>query len=196
MGQPQRKERDLTAKQKRFIEEYLVDLNGAQAALRCGYNPKSARDAAHDNLRSPRIAEAVRKALAERTERTKIDADWVLNRLAAEAEADLADLYDEKGKMLPIKQWPPIWRKGLIVGLSSRTFKGKTTLKAKISERLKRIELIGRHINVGAFVDKHEHTGKGGVPLIPETATDTEIARRVAYLLAQGIQAQQESNHG
>lgn len=196
MGKPKSKQRDLTAKQKRFIEEYLVDLNATQAAIRSGYSAKCAKFRAHDNMNEPRIAEAIRVALAERTERTKIDADWVLTRLSAEADADLADLYDEKGKMKPIKQWPLIWRKGLIVGLSSRTFKGKTTLKAKISERLKRIELIGRHINVGAFVDKHEHTGKGGVPLVPETATDTEIARRVAYLLAQGIQAQQEPNHG
>mgnify|MGYP000495309096 CR=1 FL=1 len=68
----------LTSKQQRFVDEYLIDLNGAKAAIRAGYSEKTARNIASENLAKPDIAEAVAAAAAMRSERTQIDADWVL----------------------------------------------------------------------------------------------------------------------
>lgn len=154
---------DLTAKQRRFVEEYLVDLNATQAAIRSGYSEKTAYSVGHENLSKPDIATAIAEAQAKRSERTKVDADWVLLRLAAEAEADLADLYADDGSLKPVKDWPPVWRTGLVAGLDVleefETVDGKkervgTVRKIKLSDRIKRIELIGKHIDVLAFRDQ------------------------------------------
>ncbi len=159
---------ELTARQQRFVKEYLVDPVGAQAAIRAGYSPRGAAVAACQLLKKPDIAAAIAKAKAERSERTRIDADWLLTRLAAEAEADLGDLYDENGDLLPIKEWPAIWRQGLVTdveisALYEGTGKERREIghvkKVKFAERLRRLELIGKHIRINAFKEIVEHKG-------------------------------------
>ena len=71
----------LTAKQEQFCLEYLIDLNATQAAIRAGYSAKTANVIGPENLSKPCIAERIAKAQADRTERTTIDADFVLNGL-------------------------------------------------------------------------------------------------------------------
>ncbi len=71
---------NLTPKQQRFIDEYLTDLNATQAAIRAGYSEKTASQVGFENLRKPQIAAAVSKAKRERSEATKIDAEWVLKQ--------------------------------------------------------------------------------------------------------------------
>ena len=77
----------LTPKQARFVAEYLVDLNATQAAVRAGYSAKTARQAGSENLTKPAVSEAVADAQAERAARASVTADWVVQRLAAEAQA-------------------------------------------------------------------------------------------------------------
>jgi hypothetical protein len=81
----------LTPKQARFVQEYLIDLNAAQAAIRAGYSAKTARVIGHENLRKPEIAAAVEKAMAERAERTEVTADLVVGELRKIAFANMAD---------------------------------------------------------------------------------------------------------
>lgn len=150
----------LTGKQERFVEEYLVDLNGTQAAIRAGYSERSARSQANRLLTNDDIQKGLSEGAKARSERTKIDADWLLTRLAAEAEADIADLYTKEGSLMPVHDWPITWRQGLISGLDveqqyaykdgEKVPDGVVT-KVKLSDRVKRLELIGRHIDVGAF---------------------------------------------
>ena len=118
--------------------------------------------------------------------------DWVLMRLAAEATADLADLY-ENGGLKPITDWPLIWRQGLVSGLDvDETFLGGEKLgqvtKVKLSDRIKRIELIGKHINVQAFAERKEIGGIGGGPIEINDLSLTEVARRIAFVLAKATQ--------
>lgn len=182
----------LTPRQARFVQEYLVDLNGKQAAIRSGYAEKGAEVTASKLLMVPKVKRAVMDAKAARSERTKIDADWLLSRLAEEADADMADLYDAAGALRPVSEWPPIWRKGLVQGLDVEEMRGPDgavvgqVRKVKISDRVKRLELIGRHIDVGAFRDRIEHTGKDGGPIQTQEMSTVEAARRVAFLLAKG----------
>jgi phage terminase small subunit len=75
----------LTAKQAKFIEEYLVDLNATQAAIRAGYSMKTAKDIACENLAKPNIASAIACAQDELSQRTKITIDCVLAGLLTEA---------------------------------------------------------------------------------------------------------------
>ena len=69
---------NLSSKQQRFVDEYLIDLNATQAAIRAGYSQKTARQIGSENLSKPNIQEAIAFAKRERSEATKIDAEWVL----------------------------------------------------------------------------------------------------------------------
>lgn len=158
----------LTPKQQRFVDEYLIDLNATQAAIRAGYSEKTAASQGERLLRNVEINAAINAARSERSQETKIDAAWVLKRLAAEAQADVADLYDDDGNLLPVKQWPLIWRQGLVAGIDVEDlFEGRgedrerigRVLKIKLSDRVRRLELIGKHIGVNAFQDIVEHKG-------------------------------------
>ena len=151
-----------TPKQQRFVEEYLVDLNATQAAIRAGYSRKTAGATGHENLRKPEIAAAVSAAQAARANKVGIDAEWVLRRLAIEADADIADIYDGQGNLRHPTKWPDVWRRGLVLGVE--TFQaatgeadesGKpiyaTVRKVKLADRIRQIELIGKHVRVSAF---------------------------------------------
>lgn len=76
----------LTPRQAAFVQEYLVDLNATQAAIRAGYSEKTAGRTGHENLKKPEIAAALEKAMAERSETTRVTAQDVLERLRTEAE--------------------------------------------------------------------------------------------------------------
>ena len=68
----------LTPKQHRFVEEYLIDLNATKAAARARYSEKTARQIGSENLSKPAIQEAIERAKRDRSEATKIDAEYVL----------------------------------------------------------------------------------------------------------------------
>lgn len=162
----------MTPKQAAFVREYLIDLNATQAAIRAGYSERTARSIGQENLTKPDIATAIAEAQANRSERTKIDADWLLTRLATESVADIADLYAEDGSVKPVKDWPLIWRQGLVAGIEvERIGEGAGTVtKIKISDRIKRLELIGKHIDVQAFKERVEHTGAINITINQEDA--------------------------
>lgn len=84
----------LTPKQARFVEEYLVDLNATQSAIRAGYSAKTAGQAGERLLRNVEIAAALQEAQAKRSERTEITQDMVLQRWWQLANVDMNDLVE------------------------------------------------------------------------------------------------------
>ncbi|WP_171473755.1 terminase small subunit [Frigoriglobus tundricola] len=76
----------MTPKQQRFVDEYLIDLNATQAAIRAGYSARSAKGHTHRLLQDPEIRNAIDAAQAARRKRTELTADWVVERLRIEAE--------------------------------------------------------------------------------------------------------------
>lgn len=82
----------LTDRQKRFVEEYMIDLNATQAAIRAGYSAKTAGSIGEENLRKPEIESAIMTAKAERSRRTGITADRVLAELAKIGFANITDV--------------------------------------------------------------------------------------------------------
>jgi phage terminase small subunit len=181
----------LTPKQQRFVEEYLVDLNGTKAAIRAGYARSGARTEGARLLANANIQAAVGTAKADRAERTGINAAWVLDRLRDEVEADLADLYDEYGALLPVVEWPLVWRTGLIVGLETveQEVGGMRTgfvRKVKQSDRIRRLELIGRHIGVQAFKDVVDVSVTDGLADRIERAKARANAKSAAQLQSDG----------
>lgn len=81
--------KQLSPRQRRFVEEYLVDLNAKQAAVRAGYTGTSPKSRGYLNLKKPLIAEAVRAEMAARSERTRVDADRVIRELERIAFSDI-----------------------------------------------------------------------------------------------------------
>lgn len=81
----------LTEKQKRFIAEYLVDLNATQAAIRAGYSEKTAYSAGQRMLKKVEIHAAIQEAMQERQERTEITQDKVLTEIGKVAFASADD---------------------------------------------------------------------------------------------------------
>jgi phage terminase small subunit len=155
---------DLTPMQARFVEEYLIDLNASQAAKRAGSKAKDLSVAGAEFLANPRVSAAIDAAKQNRSQKTQIDAAWVLERLAAEADADFNDLYDDEGRLKPVKEWPKIWRQGLVAGIKTQVSEdGVAIIDVKLSDRIRRLELIGKHVRVNAFQEVVQHKGLEGL---------------------------------
>lgn len=78
-------DKTLTPRQERFVQEYLVDLNATQAAIRAGYSVKTARQVASENLTKPNVQAAIEARRQVRAARAELSQDWVLRRLRIEA---------------------------------------------------------------------------------------------------------------
>lgn len=152
----------LTARQQRFVEEYLIDLNATQAAIRAGYSKKTASSIAIENLGKPNIQEAVGAAVQARSERTEITADRVLKELAVLGFADMGTYLDLVGTDDARLDWsnlPP----GATKAIHEITQEIHTEGKGDEAEAVKRTKFklydkraalvdIGRHL--GMFNDK------------------------------------------
>lgn len=164
---------NLTPKQQRFVEEYLIDLNATQAAIRAGYSEKTAKEIGSENLTKPNIAKAIQEAQNKRTKQTQIDAAYVLRRLVEIDQMDVLDIMDGNYCLKPIGEWPKIWRQYISNIENLEEFEGfgedRTQTgwlkKIKWPDKTKNLELLGKHVSVGAFKDKIEHTGPNGGPI-------------------------------
>ena len=146
----------MTKKQKRFIEEYLIDLNATQAAIRAGYSPDTAKSIGSENLTKPDIQARIAKAMAERSRRTGVNADRVVMELAKIAFVNAGDVIDAETATLK----PDAARDdtAAIQSVKVKTF-GEDGLEReiKMADKLKALELLGKHL--GMFKDKVELSG-------------------------------------
>lgn len=170
---------DLTPKQRAFCEEYLKDHNATQAALRAGYSDKSAHVHGTRLLKNDRVRSYLATLTEERCERTRIDADWLLRRLAEELEADIADILFDDCSLKPLQEWPKVWRQGLIAGLDVQTQPdGTVTTKIKLSDRVRRLEMIGKHVDVQAWRERVEHNHRHDLAETLERAMEEAQRKR------------------
>ncbi len=145
----------MTPKQHRFIEEYLIDLNATQAAIRAGYSKRNAGKIGPELLGKTRVREAIAYAIKDRSERTRVDADWVLERLVEEVEANIRDIFTHDNRLKPVHDWPDVWQKGMVKSFEEiKREDGTVVTRISFSDRLRRLELIGKHVNVQAFKDQ------------------------------------------
>lgn len=162
----------LTAKQKRFVEEYLIDLNATQAVIRAGYKVDNARQTATENLAKPYIAEAIEKALAERSRRTGINQDRVVQELAKIAFVNIADVVNTDCEILPDADEADL---AAIESVKVKTIPTKSgeigvEREVKLSSKLKALELLGKHL--GMWNDKLDVNMN--IPIIFEGEADLE----------------------
>lgn len=137
----------LTDKQKRFCEEYLIDLNATQAAIRAGYKEKTAYAQGQRLLKKVEAQDYLQKLMNERSQRTEITADRVLAELAAIAFSDRTELaqVDEDGMVTftPTEQLGSNAKK-TIAGIEN----GKYGTKVTTYDKVKALELIGKHLGM------------------------------------------------
>jgi phage terminase small subunit len=96
----------VTAKHRRFVAEYLVDLNGTQAAIRAGYSARTAQEQSSALLSKPMVAAAVAVGQAKRLARLKITQEKVLQEIASIAFSDVRQWFNQAGQLLPIDALP------------------------------------------------------------------------------------------
>ena len=146
----------LTPKQARFCEEYLVDLNATQAAIRAGYSAKTAGSQGERLLKKVEVQIALAEAQQARSKRTEITADNVLAEIAKVAFADVRKIFDSDGSLIRISDLDDT-AAACIAGCDLVTVsKGEGEIehvaKIKLADKLKALELAGRHL--GLFNDK------------------------------------------
>ncbi|WP_299316788.1 terminase small subunit [uncultured Halomonas sp.] len=171
----------LTGKKARFVEEYLKDLNATQAAIRAEYSEKTAYSQGQRLLKNVEIQKAIEAASKARSERTRIDSDYVLHRLAEIDRMDVIDILADDGSLKPVRDWPPIWRQyigGMDVLTSITRVNDDMEIenilkKIKWPDKVKNLELIGKHVDVQAWRERQELTGPNGGPV--ETVTRIEL---------------------
>ncbi|AUR11200.1 Terminase small subunit [Phaeobacter inhibens] len=150
----------LTPKQRRFVEEYLVDLNATQAAIRSGYSAKTAHSVGHENLRKPEISKALKDAQSKRSDRTEITQDRVLQELARIGFADIRKavawgsapngaIGDEGNPaMCPVEIKPSTEVDDETAAAISEVSLTAQGVKLKMHDKLSALEKIARHLGM------------------------------------------------
>lgn len=140
-----------TSKQKRFVEEYLIDLNATQAAVRAGYSPRTANEQAARFLANPEIQEQIQAAQAERSKRTEITADAVLAEYAKIAFANMDDFAIWAGGTVAVQDSRTIGRdKTAAVESVTET---KDGIRIKLYSKLAALDALAKHLGLNAPVD-------------------------------------------
>lgn len=156
--------------QRRFVEEYLVDLNATQAAIRAGYKESSAYSQGQRLLKHDEISSAISEAQQHRSQRTNVTADHVLKELSRMGFSDLRQAFDERGNLRRPEDWP----EGLAAAVASvevvtrNLGEGEVEYvhKLKLWDKNSALEKIAKHL--GMFVERHQHTSPDGSMTPPQ----------------------------
>lgn len=186
----------LNDRQQRFVDEYVIDHNATQAAIRAKYSKKTCGAKGHSLLKNVEISASIAEKEAKMQEEVGFSAKSVLKELSKLVHFDPKKLYDERGNLKEIRDLDDDTASALIGLEVIETKSGiydelKTTRsrtkKLKWHDKNAAIVTAMRHF--GMLKDKYEHTGANGADLIPKD-DPVDTARRVAFLLAQGIAEQ------
>lgn len=143
----------LTAKQKRFVEEYLIDLNATQAAIRAGYSAKTANEQGARLLANVSVQDVVSRKMAERSKRTGISQDRIVLELARIAFMKMTDIVNADGEINTGATDDDLACIESIKYKKSESDTGYSEEReVKVASKLKALELLGKHM--GMWNDK------------------------------------------
>lgn len=153
--------------QEAYAQEYTkCPENQTQAAINAGFSPNTAAVKASVMMRDERIQKRIAELMEERNKRLRVSADYVLLRLVEIDQMDVLDILNDDGTLKPIREWPKIWRTTLsgfdlsstIMNMNEDSI--ETILKKiKWPDKVKNLELIGKHVDVNAFKERLEVSG-------------------------------------
>jgi len=157
----------LTAMQEAYCQSYIkYPENQSQAAIDAGFSPNTAAVKASVMMRDERIQKRIAELMEERNKRLRVSADYVLLRLVEIDQMDVLDILNDDGSLKPISQWPKIWRTTLsgfdlsstIINMNEDAIEN-ILKKIKWPDKVKNLELIGKHVDVMAFKERLEVSG-------------------------------------
>ena len=153
--------------QEAYCQSYIkTPENQSQAAIDAGFSPNTAAVKASVMMRDERIQKRIAELMEERNKRNRVSADYVLIRLVEIDQMDVLDILNDDGSLKPIREWPKIWRTTLsgfdlsstIMNMNEDSI--ETILKKiKWPDKVKNLELIGKHVDVNAFKERLEVSG-------------------------------------
>lgn len=163
---------EITAKQKAFVDEYLIDLNATQAAIRAGYSAANADKIGHELLGKTRVAEYLALRMKAREQRTEITQDRVLQEFAKLAFLDPRRFYNEKGGLIPVHELDAdvaaalssmeiVQQRAGMDADGNQAF--EDVKKIKFIDKKGALDSVARHL--GMFNDKVQMTGANGGPV-------------------------------
>ena len=187
----------LTAKQQRFCDEYLIDLNATQAAIRAGYSEKRASEQAYQLLQKTTVQNHIAELQKEREKRTEITQDRVLHELAliafakasdyarvvekdamVEVDGNMVPVLDENGNQVKYRTVEPILTDDLTEDQKKAIAvikKGRDGFEIKPYSKIQALELLGKHL--GMFTEKVEV--KNTTPNVFEGLTTEELKKLI-----------------
>lgn len=177
----------LNERQRRFVDEYLIDLNATKAAIRAGYSAKTARQIGQQNLSKLDIQEAIAEAMKSREKRTEVSQDKVLRELAKIGFANMADYMKAGADGDPYLDFSKLTKDqaAALVEVTVEDFKdgrGEDArdvrrVKFKLADKRAALVDIGKHL--GMFKDRVEFTGKDGGPVEYAGVSPQQLAEAV-----------------
>lgn len=180
--------RELSEQERRFADQYMIDLNATQAAIRAGYSPDSAHVTGSRVLNRARVQEYLEKRKADRRKRLEVSQDRVVKEYAVIAFANLASLIDLNTMSLSILDWEnldPI-EKAAVQEVSVYPTENGDRVKIKLYDKLKALSKLADHLGIADRGFRLK--GADGGPLRVSEMTDREIieeARRLQALAAE-----------
>ncbi|EJV5394983.1 terminase small subunit [Salmonella enterica] len=158
----------LTAMQEAYAQEYTkCPENQTQAAINAGFSPNTAAVKASVMMRDERIQKRIAELMEERNKRLRVSADYVLLRLVEIDQTDVIDILNDDMSIKPVSEWPKVWRQYLTGFELADMFEGRgdekelvgILKKIKWPDKVKNLELIGKHVDVNAFKERLEVSG-------------------------------------
>lgn len=144
----------LTEKQQRFVDEYLIDLNATQAAIRAGYSVRNGDKIGSGLLGKTRVAEAISKKMADRSRRTGVNQDRVVLELAKIAFVNIKNVVNNDCEILPDADEADLAAIESVKVKTIPTKSGEVGIEreVKLYSKLKALEMLGKHL--GMWNDK------------------------------------------
>lgn len=158
----------LTAMQEAYCQSYIkTPENQSQAAIDAGFSPNTAAVKASVMMRDERIQKRIAELMEERNKRNRVSADYVLMRLVEIDQMDVIDILNDDMSIKPVSEWPKVWRQYLTGFELADMFEGRgdekelvgILKKIKWPDKVKNLELIGKHVDVNAFKERLEVSG-------------------------------------
>lgn len=178
----------LTDKQELFAREYLKDLNATQAAIRAGYSAKTAQEQASRLLSNVMVQARIAELKSDRNEQIGIDAAYVLRRLVEIDQMDVLDIVRDDLSLKPVTEWPPVWRRYISGFDVAEMFEyggeygGKELAgilkKIKWPDKVKNLELLGKHVDVQAFKESIKTEQSGTLQVVSYSPDDYSKAQK------------------
>lgn len=153
----------LTAMQEAYCQSYIkTPENQTQAAINAGFSPNTAAVKASVMMRDERIQKRIAELMEERNKRMRVSADYVLMRLVQIDQMDVIDILNDDMSIKPVSEWPKVWRQYLTGFELADMFEGRgdekelvgILKKIKWPDKVKNLELIGKHVDVNAFKER------------------------------------------